>query len=766
MERRFRATNIALVLICCGGLFDAESEELRFDSADAWRIWQIPEGVVQFDAEGALSLRRFERHVNAVGDAGAYRHQTKEREIVRGGIWQVRSNPADAVRAIDGDVQTIWQPDPDDGARNWLIEIDLGRVVLAQEVVVRFPDRPGARPFRQFKIFTSDGRRFRGRSDDIFIHQEVYSTNLPNQQTEIRVSLAYEGADTLQALDASVNLASVGAFLPVQYVRLEADALSEDAALAEIEVVAVVGNVAPGAAARGGGLRSGEQARSMENATDGDMDTQVAFRRGIIEESWRASGMWMQLDLGATFWVDRVFLSPMRAGFGLTLAQRFFAEGENAGLQPLLPNGELSGGYSHFYYAFTPRKIRHLIVHALDDFSWGGGVGELMVYAFGHPAEVVLRSDFIDLGQVAGDNRQKAVAGMFWDAELPPGTRIRLRSRSGSSLRQEYAFHDRKGELISQLSWTNLPKVLRGPVDSTVVTGGDWDEWSNIYQVSGEPFKSVTPTRLLQLEAILSTEDPQMTPVLRSLSLDFSDALVQRAQGRILPREVTANQSVRFSYGLWASGDGQDSGFDRLRMEVPGPIAIEALTVEVGGAEVRPVEVRVEADSLLFITLSEPVTNDSVRIGFDVGVLRNATVFSLHLGDTRRSDIWQFVDPIERHADVVFLPELIGRDGLIGDLEVLPAIFSPNSDGINDMVETRFAILKAQVAEPKVRVRDLAGRLVAELTGDVRRGVAVYRWDGRDARGLVVAPGVYLFDVDLRAESGDGRAVRSVAVVY
>ncbi|MBT4976564.1 MAG: hypothetical protein HOL51_13205 [Gemmatimonadetes bacterium] len=766
MQQRSPALNIVLILTCCGVLLDAEAEELRFDSAEAWRVWHIPAGVVEFDAEGALRLQRFERQVNAVGDAGAYRHQTKEREIVRGGIWQVRSNRAAAVRAIDGDMQTIWQPDPADGARNWLIEIDLGRVVLAQEVVVRFPDRPGARPFRQFKIFTSDGRRFRGRSDDIFIHQEVYSTSLPNRQTEIRIPLAYERADTLQALDASVDLAAVGAFLPVQYVRLEADALSEDAALAEIEVMAVVGNVAPGAAARGGGLRSGEQARSMENAVDGDMDTQVAFRRGIIAESWRASSMWMQLDLGATFWVDRVFLSPMRAGFGLTLAQRFFAEGENAGLQPLLPNGETSSGYSHFYYAFAPRKIRHLIVHALDGLSWGGGVGELMVYAIGHPAEVVLRSDFIDLGQVAGDNRQKAVAGMSWDAELPPGTRIRLRSRSGNSLRQEYAFYDRKGEIISQLSWTNLPKVLRGPIDSTVVTGGDWDEWSNIYQVSGEPFKSVTPARLLQLEAILSTENPQVTPVLRSLSLDFSDALVQRAQGRILPRQAAPNQSVRFSYGLWPSGDGQDRGFDRLRMEVPGPIAVEAVTVAVGGKRVTPVEVRVEADSLLFITLPAPVRNDSVRIGFAVGVLRNATVFSLHLGDTRRSDIWQFVNPIERYADVVFLPELIGRDKLIGNLEVYPAVFSPNNDGINDTVEIRFAILKAQVAQPQVKIRDLAGRLIAELARDGHRGVVAYRWDGRDARGLVVAPGLYLFDVDLRAESGDGRAVRSVAVVY
>jgi hypothetical protein len=164
--------------------------------------------------------------------------------------------------------------------------------------------------------------------------------------------------------------------------------------------------------------------------------------------------------------------------------------------------------------------------------------------------------------------------------------------------------------------------------------------------------------------------------------------------------------------------------------------------------------------------LPEPVRNDSVRIGFDVGVLRNATVFSLYVGDTRRNDIWQFVDPIERHADVVFLPELIGRDKLIGNLEVYPAVFSPNNDGINDTVEIRFAILKAQVAQPQVKIRDLAGRLIAELARDGHRGVAAYRWDGRDARGLVVAPGLYLFDVDLWAESGDGRAVRSVAVVY
>ena len=83
MQQGSPALNIALILTCCGVLLDAEAEELRFDSADAWRVWQIPEGVVQFDGEGALCLQRFERQVNAVGDAEAYRHQTKEREIAR-----------------------------------------------------------------------------------------------------------------------------------------------------------------------------------------------------------------------------------------------------------------------------------------------------------------------------------------------------------------------------------------------------------------------------------------------------------------------------------------------------------------------------------------------------------------------------------------------------------------------------------------------------------------------------------------------------------
>jgi hypothetical protein len=769
--RRFSLIQICYIgisVLCVISLWfsPAVADELRFDSAAAWRTWQLPAGLLQFDADGALSLTRFEQHINAVVDARAYRHQTKERGLVRGGIWQAGSNRVAAVRVIDGDIESIWQPNPGDGVRNWNIEIDLGRVVVARELVLHFPDRDGARPFRQFDVFVSTGERFRGRSDDVFIHREVYSTTLPNTETQLRIPLAYELADTLIALDAGLDLEGEQSFLPVQYVRLEAQELSADAALAEIEVWGIGGNIAPGAIARGGALRSGELASSLENAIDSDMDTRVSLRSGIVEESWRASGMWLQVDLGATFWVDQIFLSPLRPGFGLSLAQQLLVDGENVGLQPLLREEATGNGINHFFYVFAPRKIRHLLLHALDGRSWGGSLDEFMIHALGHPAQVVLRSDFIDLGQVVGDGRSKAISSLSWDAEQAPGAQIQLRSRAGNSLRQDLTFHNRLGAVVTERTWLSTPKVLRGRIDTTIVASDDWDDWSNVYQLAQEPFKSQTPARLIQLEAILSTQDPQVTPVLRSLSLHFNDALVQRAWGRVLPRRAEPNETTRFSYVLWPQGDELDRGFDRLRLAVRGAVDLSAVTLAVGGVKVEALAIDAPADSLLFITLPEEIKDDSLQIEFTARILENATVVALDLGSVQTPDIWQSVSPRERHADVVFLPDLVGREQLLTDLLVAPQAFTPNADGINDRVDISFVVLNADGSAAQVRIFDLAGRLVAELAATASGRVRSYSWDGRDRRGHRVEPGIYMCDIDAGAAAGDGRILRSIAVTY
>ena len=128
------------------------------------------------------------------------------------------------------------------------------------------------------------------------------------------------------------------------------------------------------------------------------------------------------------------------------------------------------------------------------------------------------------------------IKGLHYDADLPPNTQIELRSRSGNEMGEVYTFHNKIGEVVTEEKWKSLPKVLRGRVDTSVVVGEAWSEWSNVYKLSGEPFKSDSPRKFVQLELVMSTEDPAVAPTVRSVELEFVDALVNEAHGSILAR--------------------------------------------------------------------------------------------------------------------------------------------------------------------------------------------------------------------------------------
>ncbi|OPX31561.1 MAG: hypothetical protein B1H40_03780, partial [Candidatus Latescibacteria bacterium 4484_181] len=59
----------------------------------------------------------------------------KGKEELRGGIKTAGSNLKDAPNILDGDVN-----DPKDDLQDWFIEVDLGRVVLADTIRLIFPD--------------------------------------------------------------------------------------------------------------------------------------------------------------------------------------------------------------------------------------------------------------------------------------------------------------------------------------------------------------------------------------------------------------------------------------------------------------------------------------------------------------------------------------------------------------------------------------------------------------------------------------------------
>ena len=776
--------SLLICILCSAATISAEV--LHFDNAAAWSKWEIPYGLVGFGDAGQLQLVKFRKEFNAATNAPLFTHSTRSRgDNVAGGVWKAGSNLDAAGRIIDGDPATFWQASPGDGLDDWFVQIDLGRAVLAKEIRLEFPNQDGARPFRQFTVFTATGIT----SDplrDVFLYRPVFLTTQPNQDTSIIIPLSFDLQDSAQVVDPNLDIepADIAQFRLVQYVNFNVEAIDPEGALAEIEVIAVGDNISLGTLRRGTVI-DGLTARGNEDILDADMNTGNAIIPVAYEgrvRSWQEQGTWFYIDLGATFWLDGLFIytlspregtvgslaSPPR-GFnflysdGTQLISSELPTPEAFDFTPLIVQPDLAP-LRYLRYAFKPRQIRYLFWHPHTTQGWASRWSEMMLFSPGHPAQVVLRSPFINLGEAAGDGRPKVISNLSWDADLPPGTRIELRSRSGNTQGAVYTFHNKIGEVITEEKWLSSPKVLRGPVDTTVVVSEDWDEWSEEYTFSGEAFKSQSPRRFVQLEMILSTDDPQVAPEVSALSIEYEDALLWGVRGRIEPRNAQPNEDTRFTYSVLPASNPEDLGFDLMRFDLP--TVASDIDVQIGSATVEPSFIDIRTDSL-HIGLPFSVTSDSVQISFTTRVVQNATLFGLDLGSSERPDLWQSVEAETRRANIVMLPALADATQLIDELSLSSPVLTPNGDGANDEIQIRFVAFKVTKQTPRVFIYDLAGRPVSELPPPTVQGAAyVFSWTGRDAAGNLVRPGAYLYHIDLGADAGGDTTLRTVAVAY
>jgi len=771
----------------------ADAEMLTFGDRASWESWDSPFGLVEFSETGRLELKQFHKDVDVVADADQFSYKSVTRDVVSGGVWEALSNPSTADRVIDGDRSTYWQPSQADAVQDWAIEIDLGRAVLAKELRLHFPDQEGARPIRQFTVYAATGLLLTPSADS-FQYEPIFRTTKPNSETVITIPLSYTTKDSVLVLDSGLDVdrEELNRYKLFQRIRILVEEKNADAALAEIEVVGIGDNISLGTLERGS-FAAGLGVAGAPFLFDGDMNTRSVITGlgggGGTISGWEEAGLWFGVDLGAVFFIDDIFLyafSPDEGSLGYIVNgltgsghQILFSEGRES-LQTTLPVPQAldydellihdrpnDDGLAYLRYHFRPRKIRYLFWRALHVGGWGWSTKwpELMMFSPGYPAEVKVKSSFIDLGTEAGDGRPKVIKALHWDAALPAGTELQLRSRSGNALAEFYTFYDRKGEAVTEDKWKSSPAVLRGPVDTSLVVGEDWGAWSNEYKLSGEPFKSESPRRFVQLEMIMSTTDPDFAPSVDMLSIEYEDALVQGALGSIAPRATRPNEDTRFTYTLWPSMETGDSGFDVLRFTVPGRVETNDVELSIGGVSVAPVGVEQLGDSLL-VRLPNSVTQDSVQVQFNARLVENATVFALDLGQSERPGLWQSVEPAARRSNLVMLPDLPASGHLIGDLSFSSPVVTPNGDGVNDAIEVRFIVLKATDAVPKIEIFDLSGRVVTELSAEADGLARRFSWSGRDAAGQVVAPGLYLFRIDLGAQSGEDTALHSLSVAY
>jgi len=744
-----------------------------------WEKWKYPKGLLKFAEDGSVGLRWFRRDVDPIENAGEFRHKTVERGVVTGGL-RAGSDEGGVRYLTDGREDTYWKPDPDDPLEDWWVEVDLGRLVLVKEIKLVFPDTVGARPFRDFAVYVSEGAGLSGQKD---LHRfiKVGATTKPNTEREVDYKLftVDRGMATGENLVTSDTLG----FMAVQYIRFVAQAKSPDAALAEIELRAVGDNIALGTIERGGSVRAGEKfTLKAPNIFDGTVDQYLvlnATRPALA--FWKTGGQWFEWDLGAAFWLDQIVIiswrpeelgkSPFQAGTGALGYALYTSDGTRL---PTAGGERIMGNYDYqllslvdnrrtprrykFVHIFPRRKVRYIFYH--HEYGTGGYgyyIFEIMLYGEGYPAEVEMTSPFIDLGGA------KSLLRVEWDAETPPGTSVTIRTRTGDTLEREKHYYLPNGKEVPEDKWKSLPPVIRqrGRVEEILRPGADWSPWSNAYRTPGEEFASPTPRRFVQLKVCFSTEDPTVAPRLRRISIPYYDPLVGGGVvGRISPKEAALGVPTYFVYVLKPSAGPGDVGFDEVLIKVPSPA--DSVSAEVGGREVH-VSYSVSGDSLL-VKLPRHVKGDSVVVRFRTTVLRDATPLDAFVLSSRRPGVWQGVKPEEGGATMVFLPSVPEGESLIRNFSVEPEVITPDGDGRDDLAEVRFYLVKVE-RPPEVGIYDLGGRLVRRL--ERRAGVGYrYAWDGRDGSGRLVPPGAYLCRVEVNADVGSQCVGRLLCVVY
>ena len=83
------------------------------------------------------------------------------------------------------------------------------------------------------------------------------------------------------------------------------------------------------------------------------------------------------------------------------------------------------------------------------------------------------------------------------------------------------------------------------------------------------------------------------------------------------------------------------------------------------------------------------------------------------------------------------------------EARLLPAVLTPNGDGINDEVRIVYDLVETTGGVPvEVEIRDLLGRKVRGIySGLDRIGHFERVWDGRNGEGETVPPGIYIWRV-------------------
>ena len=173
------ATLLALLALQAGGLqtgvraqeayrLETAAQQIVTETQRQWQSWHFPEGTLSVTADG-VRPRRWRMNTNAFADIVDFLRDNPPDHLSSKAADEIElidavsagSNREDVVNVLDGDPSTYWEPDslPEgvDIHSRWWFTIDLGRLVVANRIVLRFVDEEVGDPFLLFDVLTSEG---------------------------------------------------------------------------------------------------------------------------------------------------------------------------------------------------------------------------------------------------------------------------------------------------------------------------------------------------------------------------------------------------------------------------------------------------------------------------------------------------------------------------------------------------------------------------------------------------------------------------------
>lgn len=313
---------------------------------------------------------------------------------------------------------------------------------------------------------------------------------------------------------------------------------------------------------------------------------------------------------------------------------------------------------------------------------------------------------------------------------------------------------------------------------ATLAVDSLWSPWSSETTLNNALFEVFEARRYLQYRIRLTTSN-LTSPLVDEIKIKYDTLLLAAStDAAISPHESQILKETEFTLSYKLTFGASDRGVDTLYILTSTPATLRSVSINSAPASVST---SVSANQITIIFSSTINTNAVVDVKFLATPFKGINPFVSFVSSKQVAYNPQRVDSkITSNVEGWSIVTTGVPDRLIIRAKAVPNPFTPNGDGINDQTKIEFFL--GNIAEPidllgsqqrqiQINIFDLTGRLVRELYSENSRAFAyisdnAIAWDGRDDNGLIVRPGLYIFQIKVDSDNGGEFVSKTVVVSY